>query len=66
MSLRIFHIIFVILTVALSLFVAAWGLREYSATRSTSGLAMGVVFLACAGALAFYGVRVWRKLRDLP
>ena len=35
MSLRIFHIIFIIAAFGLSLFVALWGFREYAATHSS-------------------------------
>lgn len=65
MSLRAFHIIFVTVTVLLSLFVAAWGFRQYSHGGDTAALALAVLFLvtACAGVL--YGRKMFVKLRDL-
>lgn len=65
MSLRAFHIIFVIASVALCIFVAMWAFREYSATRSLAQLGMAVLFLVSAGLLVEYGRRVFRKLKDL-
>jgi len=43
MSLRIFHIIFIIAAFGLSLFVALWGFREYAATRSSGALTLALV-----------------------
>ena len=48
MSLRAFHIVFVIVTIVLSLYVALWGIREYTQEQSVSALALGVLFLAMA------------------
>lgn len=66
MSLRAFHIIFVIVTVALSVYVAMWGFTEYSRERDTGALALAIVFLLAAVGLAVYGKKAYGKLRDLP
>jgi dipeptide/tripeptide permease len=66
MSLRVFHIVFIIASVLLSLFVALWGLRRFMDTRDGSGLALGMVFFGLGFALVIYGKRVFRKLKDLP
>jgi len=66
MSLRVFHIIFIIVTVALSLFVAMWGLRAFAANRDNGALALGLVFLAAAVGLVIYGKKVFVKLKELP
>jgi len=66
MSLRIFHIIFVVVCIMLATFVALWGLREWRATGSTSALGFALVFMASGVALIFYARRVVEKLRDLP
>ena len=58
MSLRIFHIIFVMVCVALSIFVAAWGFTNQSQT-------LAIVFAIFALALMVYGVHAFRKLREL-
>lgn len=66
MSLRAFHIIFIIVTVALSLFVVMWGIREFARERDLAALGMAVLFLGTAVALAIYGKKAYGKLRDLP
>ena len=66
MSLRVFHIVFVIVTVALSLWVAVWGVQEYRSERSTTGLVLAVIFFVTAGAGVVYGQKVYRKLKELP
>jgi hypothetical protein len=65
MSLRVFHIVFVTVSIALSIFVTIWGVREYVATRSTGALALSGVFLAAGVILVWYANRVFRKLREL-
>ena len=66
MSLRVFHIIFVIVTVALSLFVTMWGIREFRQEQSTGGLAIAAVFCVAAVGLSIYGKKVYVKLKELP
>jgi uncharacterized PurR-regulated membrane protein YhhQ (DUF165 family) len=66
MSLRVFHIVFVIVTIVLSLFVALWGIRAYSTERDVAALALAILFLATAVGLMVYGKKVARKLKELP
>jgi hypothetical protein len=66
MSLRIFHIIFVMVCVALSIWVGVWGIRGYMLDRNTGALVLGLVFFASGAALVYYGTKVYAKLRDLP
>ena len=66
MSLKAFHIVFVIVTVVLSLYVALWGIREFAQQRSTPGLALGLLFLATAVALMVYGKKAYAKFKELP
>ena len=66
MSLRAFHIIFVIATVVLSLYVALWGIREFSAERSYGALVLAILFLATAVAGVVYGKKVLAKFKELP
>lgn len=58
MSLRVFHIVFVMVCVALSIFVAAWGWRNASQT-------LAITFAVFAVALIVYGVSAFKKLREL-
>ncbi len=66
MSLRVFHIVFVIVTVALSLFVTLWGIREFRQQQSTEALALAAVFFVTAIVMSIYGKKVYAKLKELP
>jgi len=66
MSLRIFHIVFIIASVALCGFVAVWGLQQYNETRNATGLTTGVLFLVGGVALILYLFRAFQKLRQIP
>jgi len=65
MSLRIFHIVFVTVSIALSVFVTIWGVREFLSSRSMGALGLAAVFLALGVLLVFYAGRVFKKLREL-
>jgi hypothetical protein len=65
MSLRVFHLVFIAVSVALSAFVAAWGLREWNASHSTVALALAGLFFVSGVALIAYGVHAVRKFREL-
>ena len=66
MSLRAFHIVFVIVTIVLSLFVTMWGIREFADERNTGALALAILFLVTAVVLVIYGKKVFTKLKELP
>ena len=66
MSLRAFHIIFVVATIVLSLYVALWGIREFSAERSIGALGLAVLFLVTAVVMMVYGKKALTKFRELP
>jgi hypothetical protein len=66
MSLKIFHIVFVIVCVGLSLWVGVWGIRDYMYERSGAALTLGILFLASGLVLVVYGRRAFEKLRHLP
>jgi uncharacterized PurR-regulated membrane protein YhhQ (DUF165 family) len=66
MSLRAFHIVFVVVTIVLSLYVALWGIRQFSEERSAGALTLTVLFLCTAVGLMVYGKKAFAKLRDLP
>ena len=65
LSLRSFHLFFIAASIALSAMVAVWGIRSWMDTRTTGDLALGVFFLVVGILLAFYGLKVRKKLRDL-
>ena len=66
MSLRVFHVIFIIVCVAFSLFLTFWGVREWRADGGTTELWVAIISAIAAVALLVYGVKAFRKLRDLP
>ena len=65
MSLRAFHIAFIVVSIVLSLVVTVWGVREYLSAGAVSALVVGIVALASGIAMVIYGVRFFRKLQDL-
>jgi len=65
MSLRVFHIVFIIAAFGLSLFVALWGFREYAATRSSGALTLAALFALFGALLVWYGMVAVKKLREL-
>lgn len=58
MSLRVFHIVFVMVCVALSIFVAVWGWKNQAT-------ALMVTFAVFAVALILYGASAFKKLKEL-
>jgi hypothetical protein len=66
MSLKVFHIVFVIICVGLSLWVGVWGIRDYLSERSVGALSLGILFLFSGLVLVLYGRKAFEKLRDLP
>jgi small neutral amino acid transporter SnatA (MarC family) len=66
MSLRIFHVVFIVVSVALTLYLVGWGIREFMLSHSTLGISMAVLGLVGGALLIWYGIRVFHKLKDLP
>ncbi len=65
MSLRAFHIAFIVVSIALSLVVTAWGVREFLSDANSNALAVGCVAALTGVALVIYGMRFFRKLQEL-
>lgn len=65
MSLKSFHIVFIVASILLSFLVGAWGIREYRAEGSGTGLAIGIFFYFGGIALVVYALRFVRKTREL-
>ncbi len=65
MSLRVFHIVFISVSVALMVYLSVWGVREYMATRNALGIGMAVFGVAGGVSLIWYGKRVFAKLKEL-
>ncbi len=65
MSLKIVHLAFIVCSLALSAFVGVWGVSQYRAGGSASGLILAGVFLLLGALLAVYAPRYWAKMKDL-
>ena len=65
MSLRAFHLFFIIVSAMLAAFCAAWAVAQYRLDPSASYAAGAVVSVMSAGALAVYGAMFRRKTRNL-
>ena len=65
MGLRVFHLIFIALSIMMAAVVGGWGVNRYLADGGTGGLALGVGFFLTGAALVLYGVKVLRKFREI-
>ncbi len=65
MSIRAFHVVFIVVSIALSAVVAAWGVREFLGSDDGSALAVALASFASGIALVVYGTRFFRKLQEL-
>jgi len=65
MSLRMFHLFFIALSVVLAAFFAAWASGQYRCEHETVYAVAGVGSLAAGIGLAFYGAAFQRKTRNL-
>ena len=66
MSLRAFHLLFILASIALSLLMAVWGAVTYGTDRGTVWHLVTVTgALLTAGLLAVYVVKFVRKTREI-
>ena len=65
MSLKAFHVFFVIVSVLCALGFGAWSIADYARTGRGSVLTLGILGFAAAGALIFYGFWFLRKLKNV-
>jgi hypothetical protein len=65
MSLKAFHIVFVIASIVLALGFGAWSINEYSQGGVRSNLWFGIGSLVIGVALIIYGKVVLKKLKDI-
>ena len=63
MSLRAFHLLFIALSVILTVFFAVWAAGQYQFAHDGGFALAGVVSLACGVALTVYGTAFLRKTR---
>ncbi len=65
MSLKAFHIVFIIMSTALSLGLGVWATRDFSQSGSWVYLSLGVGSFIASVVLAWYGVWFLRKLKHV-
>ena len=65
MSLRIFHLVFIALSILMAAVVGAWGVNRYLADGAIGDLTLGVGFFLSGAALMIYAVKVFRKFREI-
>ena len=65
MSLRLFHMVFIGVTVVLAAFVAAWAVQQYQSVHAAGYAVTAALSLAVGGALIAYGAAFQRKTREL-
>lgn len=63
MSLKAFHILFIVLSVAVTLAFGIWALRESAASGQTAIRTWGFISLAASVGLVVYGVAFLKKLK---
>ena len=65
MSLKAFHIAFIVLSTALAVGLGAWAIRDFAQTGSWVHLSLGVGSFIGSVVLACYGVWFLRKLKHM-
>lgn len=65
MSLKAFHVVFVVASIALAVFYGVWSTQAYLGTGGAFNLAMAVSSFASVGILGWYGVWFLKKLKGV-
>lgn len=65
MSLKAFHIVFIIVSTLLAFGLAAWACVSYSHTSRLADLGLGIGSLLAGVALLFYGKYFLKKLKNI-
>ncbi|RME40643.1 MAG: hypothetical protein D6788_02895 [Planctomycetota bacterium] len=65
MSLKVFHIVFIIVSTLLAVGFGLWALREFSHSRELLPLGAGIASLAGAVGLLVYGGWFLGKMRNM-
>ena len=65
LSLRSFHVFFIAVSIALSVWVGVWGIWSYRTGGGASGLVLAGLFFLVGFVLLLYWVRVRRKFREM-
>ena len=65
MSLKAFHIFFIVLSTLLAVAVGVWAVDDFGRSASWVHLALGVGSFIASGVLVWYGVWFLRKLKHM-
>ncbi len=65
MSLKAFHIVFIVLSTLLALAFGVWAVDDFGRSGSRLHLALGVGSFIASGALVWYGIWFLRKLKHV-
>ena len=65
MSLKTFHIVFIVLSILLSFGVSYWGFSQYNLSKGLTEAGLGVGFFLVGGLLIFYLIHILKKLKSL-
>ena len=65
MSLKAFHIFFIILSTLLALALGVWAVDDFNRSGSLLHLALGVGSFIASGGLVWYGIWFLRKLKNV-
>ena len=65
MSLKAFHIFFIVISTLFAFALGVWGVRDYHGTGSTGSLWLGIGSFVAGVALLIYGRWFLRKLKHV-
>ncbi len=65
MSLKAFHIVFIVLSTALTVGLGVWAVDDFGRSASWVHLALGLGSFIASGVLVWYGIWFLRKLKGV-
>ncbi len=65
MSLKAFHVVFISLSILLSLGVGGWGIQSYFSDSNDVGILTGLFFILLGIALVYYERKFIRKFKHV-
>ena len=65
MSLKAFHIVFIVVSILLSFGVGVWGIYTHLSYSNVTFLIMGIVSFIIGIALIIYGINFMKKLKHI-
>jgi len=65
MSLKTFHVVFVLVSTILAVGFGLWAIRDYNASGEAASMVLGVLSLCGAVSLLVYGRWFLRKLKNV-